>query len=152
MFNFIQIKPTGKYLTIIDKANMPRYMCFNKKMDALHCVTYISKFRSENGFFPQLDLTRNQTELHEELRNNLKIKKERTPESISKLLYIETLTPEKVNKICASYNINLFYIQSFAYMYDKNKDETKVLMAAQELNGRPDDYMYIAKLNEILTK
>lgn len=150
MYNFIQIKPNGNLLSIIDSTNTPRYMCFSNKMDAIHCVKYMSKYRSDRGYFPRLDLTISQDKMHEiNMKSNFK---KRTASSIEKFLSIHELSPQMVDELCSENNINLFNVHSFAYIYDKKKNEMKILMAAQELNGKPDSYKYIRKLDELLEK
>ena len=143
-YNFIKIKPRGNYLTMIDPSNNPRYMCFSNKLDALHCITYISKFRSNHGYFPQIDLSK-ETNRHE--IKSLITKKQRDVSTISKFMMIETMDQYNFEETCSKNNIGLFYVHSFSYVMKNN--EMELLLSAQELNSDPDLYKYTKNLNKI---
>lgn len=143
-YNFIQIKPKGHLLSIIDASNKHRYICFNNKLDALHCVTYVSKFRSDHGYFPVIDFSKPQ----EKQAIKSKYTKKIDPSEISKFMEIITLNSHDLDYICSMNNVNFFFVSEFSYKYEKNS-EIKLLLSAQELNCSLDYYKYIKKLDQL---
>lgn len=146
-YNFIQIKPKGHLLSIIDASNKHRYICFNNKLDAFNCITYVSNFRSDHGYFPVIDFSKPQ----EKQAIKSTYTKKREPSEISKLMEIMTLDSHELDHICSMNNVNIFYVYEFAYEYKQN-NEIKLLLSAQELNSSPDYYKYIKKLDQLYDK
>lgn len=149
-YTFVQIKPSGSYLTIVDASNNPRYLCFQKPFDALSCIGYISKFRSRHGFFPLIDLSRPDEKFEIRAKENRPLSK-REPSQISKFFKIQTISHLELDKICSMNNINLLYVDEFSYMYTPESD-IKLLLTAQELNSNPNPYRYKKKLNDLYYK
>ena len=94
-YSFVQIKPNGSFLTIIDAKNTPRYMCFSNKMDAFHCISYVSKFRADHGSFPIIDLSR-PGEKFEIKAKSLGTK--RTPSSIAKYFKVTSYDENDIDE------------------------------------------------------
>ena len=142
-YNFIKIKSRDNYLTMLDTSNNPRYMCFANKMDAIHCITYLSKFRSEHGYFPSIDLSKP--------KNRHKIEslpsKKRETNEISKLFIIDTFDQDDLDEMCSKHKVDFFYVHSFAYTYTNN--EMELLLSAQELNSNPDSYRFTKTLDDM---
>lgn len=147
-YSFVQIKPNGSFLTIIDAKNTPRYMCFSNKMDAFHCISYVSKFRADHGSFPIIDLSR-PGEKFEIKAKSLGTK--RTPSSIAKYFKVTSYDENDIDAICAMNNINILYVTNFSYVSRPNQD-IQIILSAQELNSNPNLYKYKKKLNDIFYK
>lgn len=145
-YNFIAIKPRGNFLTIIDPAKAPRYMCFTERLDAIHCISYVSNFRSKYGYFPVINLS-TQQEKHEMMPQI----KYRDPTEISKFLSIETFQHDEIDRMCSMTNINLFCIHGFSYYYN-NHNEISVRLSAQTVDSIPDMYKYTNNLNNLYYK
>lgn len=149
-FSFIRLKgfamkKTPSFLTAIDSSKVPRYVCFTNKMNALHCITYISTFRSEYGYYPVMDFSK------EDKRHAIKMKNNSTkvkPSSVTKFFKIETFDEEQLDELCSKNTINLFCIHSFSY-YTKEKN-MELILSAQELNGNTDLTKFTENLNDIL--
>lgn len=145
-YNFISIKPRGNLLTIIDPAKVPRYMCFTEKIDAIHCISYVSNFRSKHGYFPVINLSNSQ-EKHEIIPQV----KYRDPTDIAKFLSIETFEYEEIDRMCSMTNINLFCVHGFSYHYN-NHNQMNVVLSAQNLDSVPNLYKYTNNLNNLYYK
>ena len=145
-YNFIKMRPRCNYLTLIDPTNNPRYMCFSNKLDALHCINYISRFSSDHGYFPNIDLSKNS---RQKIESNVLLKK-RAPSEISDMLSIETLNQDDLDEVCCKNSIGFFYVHSFSYTLKNN--EYNLFLSAQEINCTPDMYRYTANLNNIFEK
>ncbi len=152
-FRFIRVNPgfgiTDKthssLLTVIDSSKVPRYVCFTNKLNALHCITYISKFRSEYGYYPVLDFSK------EDKRHEIKMKLDSTKvmaSRVSKFFQIETYDENQLDDLCKKNAINIFCIHSFSY-YTKEKN-MEIILSAQELNSKPDLTQFAENLNQIL--
>lgn len=147
-YNFIQIKPRGHLLTILDSSNKARYICFNTKMDAAHCISYVSKFRSENGYFPMIDFSN--TEEKQEIKSAV-FHKKRNPNDISKFMSILTMNSRELDYLCSMNNIDIFYVYEFSYAFDEN-NQMQLLLSAQELNSNPDYLKYVNNMNNMFYK
>lgn len=143
-YSFIQIKPRESFLTMIDANKTPRYMCFSNKLDALHCITYVSKFRSKNGYFPFMDLSQEKELI--EIKEDFK---KRKPQEISKFLSIETLSDSEVDRLCSKTNIKLFCVHSFSFQTNMDQ-QMKVLLSAQAMDSVPNFEKYVENLNNYL--
>lgn len=152
-FSFIKVNPgfgmvkntRSSLLTVIDSSKVPRYVCFTNKLNALYCITYISKFRSEYGYYPVMDFSK---EGHE-----IKLKADSTrvtPSRVAKFFKIETYDGEELDDLCAKNAINIFCIHSFSYYTKENNME--LMLSAQELNGKPDITKFAENLNDILKR
>lgn len=144
-YNFIKINPKGNYLTLIDSINNPRYVCFANKLDALHCITYMSKFKSTHGYFPRIDLNENK---------NLKIysmnSSKKSTDAISKLFTIEMLYQDDLDNICCKNSIGIMYIHNFNYNFTNN--EVNLFLSAQELQCVPNMYRFTKNLDDIYNR
>lgn len=153
-FSFIKLNPgfgmtnrNPTLLTVIDSSKVPRYICFTNKLNALHCITYISKFRSEYGYYPVLDFSK------EDKRHEIKLKPDSTKvktSRVAKFFKIETYDEEELDDLCAKNGINMFCVHSFSYYTKENNME--LLLSAQELNGNPDIARFKDNLNDILNR
>jgi len=143
-YSFIQIKPRNSFLTMLDTTQTPRYICFSNKMDAYQCISYISKFRSRNGYFPIIDLSKSEAYL--EMKTEFK---KRKPHEISKYLSIETFTEKEIDRLSSRTNMKLFCIHDFSYRSNHGED-MKVLLSAQNIDSVPNTFKYIENLNYYL--
>lgn len=151
-FSFIRMNvgfgmknPKGSLLTVIDSSKNPRYVCFTDQLNALNCITYISTFRSNYGYFPVIDFSK------EDMRHEIKMKndiKRYTPSKIARFFKIETYSEDELDALCAKNAINIFCIHNFSYFTKENKME--LVLSAQELNGKPDITKFKENLNDIL--
>ena len=140
-------KRKKSFLTVTDTSKNPRYVCFTERLDALHCITYISSFRSQYGYYPVIDFSK------EDKRHEIKIKtdsKKFEPSTIARFFTIETYDEKELDEICSKNSINLFCIHSFGYLAKENNME--LMIQAQELNAKPDLTKFKENLNDILYK
>ena len=149
-YTFVQIKPNGSFLTLIDGQNKPRYLCFEDPFDAVTCIGYISKFRSKHGFFPTIDLSK-PGKKYEMISNNRRPKSERKPEQIMKYFKITSYDNEQLDEMCSMNNIHLLHVENFTCI-NKPNGEISLLLTAQELNSNPNPHKYKKKLNELYQK
>lgn len=144
-FGMVDKKSRSSLLTVIDSSKVPRYVCFTNNRNALHCITYIAKFRSEYGYYPIMDFSK------EDKRVEIKLKLDSTrvkPSRVAKFFKIETYDEEQLDDLCAKNSINMFCIHSFSYYTKENNME--LILSAQELNGKPDITKFKENLNDIM--
>lgn len=143
-FNFITVRPKGSLLTVIDSSNVPRYMCFTDKMIATNCISYISNFRADYGYYPVIDLSKKDTRVKIEAKlTSPKL----NPTTIRKFFQIVTYDDTELDELCVKNNINIFYVHKFSY--HKKENNVELLLSAQELNGQPDLLKYADNLDDI---
>lgn len=143
-FNFITVRPKGSLLTVIDSSNVPRYVCFTDKMNAMNCISYISNFRAEYGYYPVMDLSKKDKRVKIEAKlTSPKLK----PTTIRRFFKIVTYDETYLDELCAKNNINMFCVHNFSYHTKENNVE--LLLSAQELNGKPDLLKYAENLDDI---
>jgi hypothetical protein len=143
----IDKNPRSSLLTVIDSSTIPRYVCFTDNKNALHCITYISKFRSEYGYYPIMDFSK------EDKRIEIKLKLDSTrvePSRVAKFFEIETYDEMELDDLCTKNAINIFCIHKFSYYTKKNNME--LLLSAQEFDGKPDLTKFAENLNVILNR
>lgn len=137
-FHFIKFKPTKAVLTMTDRNKRVRYMCFSARETAVHCVEYISLFRSKNGSFPILDMSEQITKVI--VPKNMK---KRQPGDISRFFEIETKDRDELDFMARSTNSHFMYVHEFNY-------DRKTLMGVgfkgQEVDALLDMDEYIANL------
>ena len=143
----IAAKPYGRVLSALDEEQRRRFMAFARPDDARKCIKYVSSFRASFGYWPECDLS---------LKGPAEIKtienfKRREPADIERLFYTFEFQNSTVDELCAVYNIPLLLVHSFDF-HPKEDNQFEVHLSAQHLNCTPDQYRYVAKLNEILSK
>lgn len=141
-YSLISIKPRGAFLTVKDTEERPRYICFTHKLDAAHCISYISRFRSKYGYFPIFDMSKPQ-EKHEIIEQI----KHREPSEISNFFSIKTLDDIELDRLCSITNANFFCVHSFSYQCTKDND-MRIMLSAQNLDSVPNLYKYTNNLNK----
>lgn len=144
-YNFVHIKPQNTYLTVIDSSNKSRYLSFRKKLDAYHCITYLSKFKLKHGSFPLIDFSK--TDDMNYAKEIIVPTDEKSSESIIKLLSVIEYDYEDIDKMCSMNNMNILHVTEFHYSHEE--EGMKLLIGAQELNCKPDVYKMTKRLNEI---
>lgn len=137
-FHFIKFKPTGAVLTMTDRSQRVRYMCFSSRETAVSCVEYISLFRSKNGVFPVLDMTTDFTKL------NLPTKfKKRTVGDVSRFFLLDTVDRGALDLMARSTNANFMYVHKFKFDAENLKN---LSFTGQEVDAYVDIDEYVANL------
>jgi len=137
-FHFVKFKPTGAVLTMTDRAHQVRYMCFSSRETAIHCVEYISLFRSTNGTFPVLNMSEDVTKL-----NLPKKFKKRTVGEVSRFFEIDTIDRERLDEVARCTNANFMYVHRFTF----DRDDLKhIAFSGQEVDAYVNIDEYIANL------
>ena len=57
VYHFIKFKPSGGFLTMVNRQAKPMYICFSDKRCADRCITHFAKFKHEYGMWPSIDLS-----------------------------------------------------------------------------------------------
>lgn len=139
-FNLIRMKPTGGYVTITDRKNKPRLMCFKDKQSANKCKYQLAVFRAEKGYWPDMDLTTPHSTLPRKV-----LKKLRHPEEIMCFMEVDTLDMEDMTKIAQYNNLSLLYCHNFESNLEGNM--LSMEFSGQEVDMEVDSFAYIRELN-----
>lgn len=137
-FHFVKFKPSGAVLTMTDRSHRVRYMCFSSRDTAVHCVEYISLFRSTNGVFPALDMSTDVTKL--ELPKNFK---KRTMGDVARFFRVDTVDREELDFMARTTNANFMYVHKFKF---DEKNLKNVSFTGQEVDAYVDFDEYVANL------
>ena len=139
-FNLIRMKPTGGYVTVIDRKNKPRLMCFRDTHSANKCKYQLAAFRAKKGHWPDMDLSNPHT-----LVNPKVMKKLRHPEEIMDFLEIDTMDMENITKLSMYNNLSLLYCHTFDSKLEGNM--LSMEFSGQEIDMEVDNFAYIRELN-----
>ena len=139
-FNLIRMKPTGGYVTVIDRKNKPRLMCFRDTQSANKCKYQLAAFRAKKGHWPDMDLSNPHT-----LVNPKVMKKLRHPEEILEFMEVDTIDIEDITKIAMSNNLALLYCHTFDSKLEGNM--LSMEFSGQEIDMDVDNFAYIRELN-----
>ena len=135
-FQFIQMKPTKAYLSLIDPHKKARYICFSNKNTADTFVEYVTTFRSKHGHWPVLDMSQK----IKTVKSLTGIKK-RTPEELKEYLSYETFDFEQIDEMSKRSNVSYIHITNFTYI--PNGEENQIVsFSGQEWDGHADDVMF----------
>jgi hypothetical protein len=137
-FHFVKFKPTGAVLTMTDRSKHVRYMCFSSRETAVHCVEYISLFRSTNGVFPILDMSADITKL--ELPKNFK---RRTMGDVAQFFEVDTVDRDELDLMARTTNANFMYVHKFKF---DNNNLKNISFSGQEVDAYVDFDEYVANL------
>jgi hypothetical protein len=134
------MKPTGGYITVTDRSNKPRLMCFKNTQCANKCKVQLATFRAKNGHWPDMDLSNP----HSMVQSTV-LKKLRDPRDILDFLEIDTVCVDDITKLAQNNNLSLLYCHSF----DSNISNNMLSMefSAQEIDIEVDNFAYIRELN-----
>ena len=139
-FSLIRMKPTGGYVTVTDRHNKPRLMCFKNIHYANKCKFQIATYRAKNGHWPDMDLSNP----HSAVKSN-DVKKTRDPREIIDFLEIDTVCVDDITRLAQNNNLSLLYCHNF-----DSKISNKMLsmeFSAQEIDIEVDNSAYIRELN-----
>jgi hypothetical protein len=134
-FHFIKFKPSGAFLTMKDRTEQMRYMCFSSRQAAVDAVEYISLFRCRNGVFPILDMSEEKTKV----KVPPKFKK-RELHQVAKFFEIETHDREDLDMMARSTNSHFLYVHKFKYDSDR---EMHVSFSGQEVDAYVDPKVFV---------
>jgi hypothetical protein len=137
-FHFVKFKPSGAVLTMTDRSHQVRYMCFSTRDTAVHCVEYISLFRSKNGVFPVLDMSTDVTKL--ELPEKFK---KRTMGDVARFFHVETVDRDTLDAMARGTNANFMYVHKFKF---DNENLKNISFTGQEVDAYVDFDEYVANL------
>src|SRR5210317_1515812 len=62
-FHFVKLNVNGTYLSLVDPASKPRFICFTEQEKAHECINYVASFRSRYGVWPCFDMSKGQRKL-----------------------------------------------------------------------------------------
>lgn len=137
-FHFVKFKPSGAVLTMTDRSHRVRYMCFSSRETAVHCVEYISLFRSTNGIFPVLDVSGGFTKLKVPTTF-----KKRNVCDVARFFAVDTIDRDTLDAMARTTNSNFMYVHAFKF--DENNLKN-VSFSGQEVDAYVDLDEYVAKL------
>lgn len=139
-FNLIRMKPTNGYVTIIDRKNKPRLMCFKDIKSANKCKQQLATFRADKGQWPDLDLSSPHTTVRSK-----GVSKIRDMKDILDFLEVDTVYMEDITKIIQHNNVSILYCHNFDSKMNGNS--LSIEFSAQEIDMEVDNFAYIRELN-----
>ena len=134
-FHFVKLNVNGTYLSLVDPAMKPRFICFSSHETANKCVKYVSTFRSKHGVWPCFDMSRGKRKL--ESNTTVKL---RTPEQVKRYLEIETYDMNTIDRIARRTNASFYCILHFE-TEDQGNIES-ISMSGQEMDAIVDENAY----------
>jgi hypothetical protein len=134
------MKPTGGYITVTDRKNKPRLMCFKDIHTANKCKVQLAKFRAEKGNWPDMDLS----SPHSAVQTKF-LKKLRDPKEVLEFLEIDTVCLDDITNLARSNNLALLYCLNFNSKLSGNM--LSMEFSAQEIDIEVDNFAYIRELN-----
>lgn len=139
-FNLIRMKPTGGYVTVIDRRNKPRLMCFRDLKSANKCKYQLAAFRADKGHWPDMDLSNPHSTVPRKAYT-----KSRHPEEVLEFLEVDTVDMENITNIAINNNLSLLYCHNFESKMDGNM--LSMEFSGQEIDMDVDNFAYIRELN-----
>tara|TARA_X000000368_G_scaffold198479_1_gene156676 strand:- start:10180 stop:10614 length:435 start_codon:yes stop_codon:yes gene_type:complete len=136
-FYFIGILKGG-YTTITDPDGKPRIICFSKKSSAKECINYMSKYRSNYGVWPDMNLEKPVSRINPD-----KTVKKRTPENIREYIFTEQMVKSQLDEMSTRSGVSYFYCHGFDY----NDDLLRISISGQKIDGEIDDKYYKSRLD-----
>lgn len=133
-FHFVKLNVNGTYLSLVDPATKPRFICFSSHETADKCVKYVSSFRSKHGVWPSFDMSKGQRKLESSSV------KTRTPEQIERYIDIETYDMNTIDRIASRTNSSFYCILHFETEDIGNLES--ISMSGQEMDAVVDEYAY----------
>ena len=133
-FHFVKLNVNGTYLSLVDPAMKPRFICFSSHETANKCVKYVSAFRSKHGVWPCFDMSKGQRKLESSSV------KTRTPEQVKRYLDIETYDMNTIDRIARRTNSSFYCILHFETEDIGNLES--ISMSGQEMDAVVDEYAY----------
>ena len=133
-FHFVKLNVNGTYLSLVDPAAKPRFICFSSYETANKCVKYVSSFRSKHGVWPCFDMSREKRKLES---SSIKY---RTPEQIERYIDIETYDMNTIDRIACRTNSSFYCILHFETEDIGNLES--ISMSGQEMDAVVDEDAY----------
>ena len=138
-FYFVKLNVNGTYLSLVDPASKPRFMCFPDQESADKCVKYVSNFRSKYGIWPCFDMSRGKRKLESPSV------KYRTPEQVQRYMDIESYDYNIIDKIAGRTNVSFYCVLRFET--EEYGGMESISMSGQEMDGNADPEKYIEWMN-----
>ena len=139
-FNLIRMKPTGGYVTVTDRKNKPRLMCFRDIQSANKCKHQLASFRADKGYWPDMDLSNPHSTAPAKV-----MKKFRDTREILDFLEVDTVDMDDITKISQYHNLAVLYCHDFDSKLSGNI--LSMEFSAQEIDVEVDNFAYIRELN-----
>ena len=133
-FHFVKLNVNGTYLSLVDPASKPRFICFTEQEKARECINYVASFRSRYGVWPCFDMSKGQRKLESSSV------KTRTPEQVKRYLDIETYDMNTIDRIARRTNSSFYCILHFETEDIGNLES--ISMSGQEMDAVVDEYAY----------
>ena len=131
-FYFIGIL-RGGYTTITDPEGKPRIICFSNKKISKECINYMSKYRSNYGVWPDMNLEHPVSRINPD-----KTAKKRTYQNIREYIFTEQLVKSQLDEMSTRSGVSYFYCHHFEY----NDDLLRISLTGQKIDGEIDDNYY----------
>ena len=128
----------GGYTTITDPDGKPRIICFSKKKTANECIDYMSKYRSNYGVWPDMNLEQPVSRINP----NMNFKK-RTPENISEYIFTEEMVKSQLDEMSTGTGDCYFYCHTFGY----KEDLLQISLSGQKIDGEINERYYKSRLD-----
>jgi len=137
-FHFIGIRGFRSYTTIIDPEGTPRIICFSKRNVANNCIDYMSKYRSNYGVWPDMNMEKPVSRIDPD-----RYVKRRTPENIREYVFTEQMVKSQLDEMTTRTGVHFFYCHNFEY----NDDLLRITITGQKIDGEVDDKYYKSRLD-----
>lgn len=134
-FHFVKLNVNGTYLSLVDPASKPRFICFTEQEKARECINYVASFRSRYGVWPCFDMSKGQRKL--ESNTTVKL---RTPEQVLRYLDLETYDFNTIDRIATRTNASFYCVLRFETEMVQNIES--ISMSGQEMDAIVDEASY----------
>ncbi len=135
----------GHYVTATDEYNCRRYLCFTTVQNATKCIDYCAEFRSNHGYWPEINLSQQRNKIE-----TIEFKK-RSPEKLKKFFEIEFHSNKEPDDACKIYHVPFLVCHDFNFAVSET--DFQLFLSAQALDcQQPNMYESISILNKLLNK
>jgi hypothetical protein len=129
---FIQMKPIRGFLTITDPKKKSRFVCFKDKRTAETVVDYVTSFRSNYGFWPNMDMSKPVKTIQSKVSF-----KQRSPYELREYLSLEAYDYDTLFNMTKRTNVSFFCVRDFTHV-PSGEHQHYMNFSGQEWDGEAD--------------
>lgn len=143
VYHFIRYKPSGGFLTMVNRESRPMYMCFKDKVCADRCRTHFAKFKHEHKAWPSIDLS-----TYQEIAVQPDTKESNfTLSYIYNQMIIDTIQEDDLIDLGSTTGILFMYCHEFGILSGGN-NKLNVMFSGQEIEIEPEPDKFIDWMEE----
>lgn len=136
-FYLLGLRPSRGLLTIIDKKEVPRYLCFKKKEHAVECTKFLNGYRRMYDKWPHLDFS------EEDLRFL-------TPDKSDHQLVVHTFSERELDFVAMYSSTAFLMVGEFTLRASDDHVPWKVYFDGEETEKVVNKHMFIQQLEASL--